>query len=548
MLKPYQQLTDAEQKCVSAKISKLLGEGKDQEQAIAIAISECAPSKARKSAATMSKKKAYVEAQTTSADPRDGHVHGIASLDDDGNGKTSEASGSESEAHSHDIEGFRIQPMIAEDESYTSEHPGKLEPAGEVMKLKDQQFIAEKLRNGKFNIRNVPIFADHRVPGTKTLIGRKWLQAAVARVQKRHTQDGYEAPLHILHNGEDGPKPIHAGWFLPTKVGRAKFEGKMRDVVFADLMDIHANVFKEIKNGKLPYRSVEVLDVDKPEINNLSLLDTETPFFRFAPLKIKSVHKAKKFADAGPAVAYRAGFGRSKSKAYLFHFGATTMTENDIKAAEHEEDEEGDKEEKSGASKNFMMDEEVMAKMMTLLEAIADKLDIGAEEEPGPVEPEEEKEEEEEEENLSAEIPGVKGDKKYSAMQARVASLESYKRSQERKVALGKLVTGAQTKLANHYLDDEDQKQLYIAAKAGKESVSVFVSQMKKNRPEEPSNTFEATYGTEQNEEVLAYSDPDKRVLAAGASKDYKAYVAGLQGKTDITLEQFIKDQVGEVD
>lgn len=62
----------------------------------------------------------------TSPDPRDGHVHEVVELDEEGNGKTSEASGEQSEPHSHDIADFEVQPMEAADGSYTSEHPGSL--------------------------------------------------------------------------------------------------------------------------------------------------------------------------------------------------------------------------------------------------------------------------------------------------------------------------------------------------------------------------------------------------------------------------------------
>lgn len=60
----------------------------------------------------------------TTPDPRDGHVHVVLKIDEEGNGKTEPAAGTKSAPHSHDVEKNQVIPRKAEDGSYISEHPG----------------------------------------------------------------------------------------------------------------------------------------------------------------------------------------------------------------------------------------------------------------------------------------------------------------------------------------------------------------------------------------------------------------------------------------
>ena len=281
----------------------------------------------------------YQEPITTSPDPRDGHVHIVEDLTPEGAGQTEPAAGDESESHAHNIVDFKVEPMEAEDGSYTSKHPGELPKPEMAAALKDQKFTGEKNKDGTFNIRNVPIFADHKVPGTKQHVGSKWLNAAVKKNQQRFAEDGFKAPLHIQHHGK-GSKPEPAGFFMPTGVKAARFEGKDRDVIFADLLEIPKDKFEQIRKGLLPFRSVEILDLDSPEISSLALLDTEVPFFRFKPLKVNTVKKANRLvASAQPAIAYRLS---RTGRALLFNFGAYTMADeikkSDEVLAEHDDE------------------------------------------------------------------------------------------------------------------------------------------------------------------------------------------------------------------
>lgn len=138
--------------------------------------------------------------------------------------------------------------------------------------------------DGTWNVLNVPIMAS--VPegarNNEDELGESWLKAALKKSQQRE-QEGYRAPLHIGHHEPDqsaAERPPMAGTFKLRRVGTIRHDGKKVPALFADLVGIPEWVFAEMKAGKLPYRSVEIFDPAKPEVNSLALLDSEVPFFR----------------------------------------------------------------------------------------------------------------------------------------------------------------------------------------------------------------------------------------------------------------------------
>lgn len=62
----------------------------------------------------------------TQPDPVDGHTHGVAELDDQGNGRTTKAMGSDMDEHDHEIKYGRVKPYSGGegDSKWVSRHPG----------------------------------------------------------------------------------------------------------------------------------------------------------------------------------------------------------------------------------------------------------------------------------------------------------------------------------------------------------------------------------------------------------------------------------------
>jgi hypothetical protein len=150
--------------------------------------------------------------------------------------------------------------------------------------------------DGTWDIYDVPIFAElaeGAKPSVKTPIGREWMDRAVKFHQSKYQRQGILNPFHLEHHGRSATR--RGGNFLPKRVaefdclvgseedGTARFE--KRWTLFADLLGIHPEIFAEIKEGRWPFVSVEVLDWNTPELTSLSLLDDDMPFFQFPPLR-----------------------------------------------------------------------------------------------------------------------------------------------------------------------------------------------------------------------------------------------------------------------
>lgn len=248
----YAELTTAQKDCVSMKISKLVDEGVPQKQAIAIAIEKCAPESARSS-----KSSSITYSALPDREP-------LAS----------------------------VKPPI---------------PGGE--------YRAKQNPDGTWNVYNVPVFASHSrtftdAKGnveTKT-VDKPWMMKAQARGERRILEDSFLPPLHIKHHGY-GVDTRRAGHFRLREVRQMHYEGQLRWMAFADYIAIPDFVYEMMRRGELPYCSVEIHDMDDPEINSVALLETEVPFFRLPLMTIGKeapVSEAQRFETSGsPAVAYR---------------------------------------------------------------------------------------------------------------------------------------------------------------------------------------------------------------------------------------------------
>lgn len=148
------------------------------------------------------------------------------------------------------------------------------------------RYTAKQDSDGTWSIFDVPVFSELPAGSRRNSvdIGREWMEEAVKR-SKILASEGYEAPLHIFHHdGLRETKP--AGRIVFKDVRQIPYEGAPRWCVVTDFKKIPADVFAQIENEELPYRSVEVHDWEKPEIASVALLNDEVPFFKLAMLTI----------------------------------------------------------------------------------------------------------------------------------------------------------------------------------------------------------------------------------------------------------------------
>ena len=128
----------------------------------------------------------------------------------------------------------------------------------------------------------------------------KWITAAVAKAQQA-AQERYYPPLHIRHHEqstEANDSVRAAGYFKILGSEPIVLKGARRVAIFADLVITDPAAQEEVLANRLPYRSVEIFDVEKPRIDGLALLDHEAPFLELPMLMVSDVEERGGVADA----------------------------------------------------------------------------------------------------------------------------------------------------------------------------------------------------------------------------------------------------------
>lgn len=140
-------------------------------------------------------------------------------------------------------------------------------------------------RNGQGHlvVHDVPIFVECKRGDTH--FNAEWLTAAVERALAAEAE-GYMPPLHIRHHGEDTPAEP-AGFFRITKLAPITFKGDEIQAIYADLVVTQPWVEDDVLSMRLPYRSVEIFNVDIPAINSLALLNHEPPYLELPMLMVE---------------------------------------------------------------------------------------------------------------------------------------------------------------------------------------------------------------------------------------------------------------------
>lgn len=451
----YSSFTTEEQGCISHKIEKLVAEGKDHDQAIAIAISMCAPSKVQKSAAG-------------GATGRPSSPCGCAKYS--------------AGATYLPLEGYR----------------------------------AEQASDGTWTIFDVPIFAEHvdsRNAKAPISFTRAWLDQAIKSARAREGE-GYLPPLHIYHHGQ-GVQTIRAGHYRPKRRVTIQYQGRPVEALLADLVKVTPEAYADVKAGKVPYVSVEIhpghLSEANAEIDSLALLPDEVPFFRFPLLKIASESRANSDGEGtrsgapavyavheSPVLAFRAVNPNSDSQpsaagaSVLLRFTEESMNLKDPDPAGSSSDEKKPEVQKADAPPAA----DASGKILAILEQIAAKLGIGGGAAPAAAAP-----------IMAANASGgkasaftgtaagaqVEAGVHYAALEGEIRGLTAKISGFEKRQQTEDLVKKAEKDLDGLALGAEWKNDVRKYAELGEKALDAFVSGVKKSAPKLPGAGSAAT-------------------------------------------------------
>lgn len=180
-------------------------------------------------------------------------------------------------------------------------------------------YRATKMPDGVLVVHRVPIFVE--CTRGKTDFDEKWIFAAVAKA-KLGEAENYLPPLHIRHH-EAETDVRAAGFFRVLGAERITFKGKLRLAIMADLHITDPLTQAEVMAKRLPYRSVEIFNVEQPAINGLALLDHEAPFLELPMLMVGQVAENESQVpggtlDVGGGSTIAASFKRGNAMHLLF--------------------------------------------------------------------------------------------------------------------------------------------------------------------------------------------------------------------------------------
>lgn len=150
-------------------------------------------------------------------------------------------------------------------------------------------YEATREDDGTLTVHRVPIFVECQ--RGEIHFDAQWIEKAVAKA-KQAEREGYLPPLHIRHHEastEANNSVRAAGYFRVLGVEHITFKGSPRLAIMADLIVTDPQTQVEILQKRLPYRSVEIFNVEKPAIDGLALLDHEAPFLELPMLMVSKV-------------------------------------------------------------------------------------------------------------------------------------------------------------------------------------------------------------------------------------------------------------------
>lgn len=212
-------------------------------------------------------------------------------------------------------------------------HEGRHAFSDSVDSIPGGNYTAIENEDGTWTIQDVPIFS--KLPkgarSNQADIGADWMKAAIVRHRQLEEDQQHLAPVHMNHH-EQGRETPRVGFLRLTRVAPIAQNGKDVEALFADIVGVSSADLDRIQGLALPYRSVEVLRWEKPEIASLALLGDEAPFFKMPMLKIgqrvprgevDGVRQAVRVKDQEPVLAFHQEAGH---ELILFSFRGSSKT------------------------------------------------------------------------------------------------------------------------------------------------------------------------------------------------------------------------------
>lgn len=396
-------------------------------------------------------------------------------------------------------------------------------------------YTAERTQDGKWNVYDVPVFAE--IPkgerGNREAIDHEWQILALKRSQERLKEEKFLPPLHVYHHDGLG-RPEAAGHFRLRRVGKLRVAGGEVYGTYADLIAIPDAVFARIEKGELPYRSAEVFDWEDPEINELALLPTETPFFRFEMLTIGEKIDAGEADRIEGAPAVLAVRRAGKSRAYLFSFRGEAMPIDN--PAIKPDGEEPKKPEGDAMGRIEAMLTEMGAALKAVLAAIAAKTEPAGDPamNANPAEP-----------NKLAGKP----DEEAIQMKARVLGLEAKLAAKEKADTVRGLIEDAGKRLTGWHVSEEMGRTIAEFAALGKDALGKFVTAIQENVPKDDADAAGANASAGAKTypaEVLAYAGADPAVMEE-AEKSFRVWKeADAHGIARMSAARWLEINVGK--
>jgi len=494
------KFTQAEKDCISAKIKILRSEGKDMDQAIAVAISECAPEKS-------TSKMAACCPECKPGEPC-----------------TSKGEASPS--------GYAFQRL----------------PSG-MFRVMNVPVMAEVPKGKKQN---------------RNRIGPGWLKAAVRRAKLRWKQDRYKAPLHVEHHGSGSStepagfimphsvkrmtyegKPVwavYADLEVQPKILQ-KIQARelpFRSVEIFDWSQPEINSCALLRS-EVPFFRFDLLELGEeveggPEKFAETIpIDGCRAFARGSAVLFSFRDKDQDMATKLESRAERADVDR-----YEYEEGkqAGEREEEEKLAARLEEiEEEEEDKEKIEMQELPALD---LAPVLEMLQKIADALGVGAVEEIEDVE---------EVSEAEVAMPPVEQEA-LAALSGKVIALEARERHRKREERGARMVDAAMEELAPWSPDAETRSNLQAlvhASNSPRETVKTFVRTYKSAVPRYPVSTlaeFEAGQHESDDPSVLKFAadGADALGLARGYSRQYDELQA--RGMINTERDEFIRIQM----
>lgn len=449
------------------------------------------------------------------------------------------------------------------------------------------KYTATQNADGTWNLLDVPICGEipeahiDSHPWNGKPIDRAWMLKTVENHQRKFKEEGYLPPLHINHHGP-GVDPEPAGKFLPTRVGKLKYDGKDTDVILADLTLIPDEVFKRIEKGELPYISIETGSWDDGKFTSCAIMDSYAPHFSFPNVTVGekvsttgiaveelvgSVGMSRAYAGikGGVVVLCKAFTGikladddkgeadKDKSKPA---FGKSDKSEDDDESAEEEKPTEVDQNpaveggDVMAILKQLLVTTNLIAKNLSGVGGVAAQDQTKDDENEAPVEQEKPMTEKKDEQVR----PAAKADVevKLGALEGTVAALKDTIETRNKKDALVALSAKYEAELKGWHLSDGTKKTIALMAEKGEDVLKAFVENFKATAPKDPPTSLAAF---EQTVGMASTNDPAiEKVMQQYASRgpEVQEQVKGFvrlyaetkrAGLTTLSAERFVAAQ-----